>query len=795
MKKIKTNFLKISVALLALICLALPFCFAGNQTANAEASTLSINLSGIGSSTNPYKIGTALQMKTFANYVIGGNSTSGMYFELTNDINLSSYSPWTPIGYDSTNSSKWFSGNFNGNGHTISNINISATNQYLGLFGYIGSSATLTNFEIQNVNITGSGLTSTCYAGSVLGYCASGTVEISKVYVSSGTINVSSSGNIALVLGGIVGASENASLNIQQCWANVEIESQSTNVRKGSILGGSKGTIKDCYSIQDLTLVSDNCSVGLNYLIVEYSYYYFYENDVQKFKYYLDQNSNYICYTDVFASTVYNYFKTKSTNWFLSGDELLLRNVGNVFVLTEANITVVERYYDVATKSWQQISSTDNKTLNLNSTISQTFGTNTNANYSVNYLSKFTTAYFNFVKDASDIAITTTSFSCTKPYLEYAEEGYTLYINYTNGILINIDSEEYWLCKSDDKIYKLTQTTSTELTTSNLPSQENKYFLGFSTENTSVVGEWNGTGWYKNVDLLVEAVRDGLGQTPIDYAISPIDFTPLTTQDFSSYSVSNPFAIFSVWGNDNIRANIAVYKLVNGSYTKIYNYHISCATATTTTDYISVEKNQTYTFSIKNALNITLDTSKVGYQIAWFIGTIENNDINQLSGSEYGSLSTTNLATTEFTNGTAETNILVVLTPRTDIGIEILLTDFEGKENIAIKLNNEDFDLQTLTYGEVYTIKIENIPNGYYLKGATAQSGLTTTFDINSQTATVTFTVDFNQDITITLNIQESIFNNIYFYLFIAIAIATITVALYLIFTNKLAKKTTNKKV
>ncbi len=52
---------------------------------------------------------------------------------------------WIPIGYTST--SYAFTGNFDGDGHTISYITINGTYSGCGLFGYAGSSATIKNLK------------------------------------------------------------------------------------------------------------------------------------------------------------------------------------------------------------------------------------------------------------------------------------------------------------------------------------------------------------------------------------------------------------------------------------------------------------------------------------------------------------------------------------------------------------------------------------------------------------------------------------------------------------------------
>ena len=61
-------------------------------------------------------------------------------YELTGDIDLGSVL-WEPIGND-TNP---FSAAFDGNGHTISRLNIRADSESLGFFGVIGNSGVVTS--------------------------------------------------------------------------------------------------------------------------------------------------------------------------------------------------------------------------------------------------------------------------------------------------------------------------------------------------------------------------------------------------------------------------------------------------------------------------------------------------------------------------------------------------------------------------------------------------------------------------------------------------------------------------
>ena len=114
-------------------------------------------------------------------------TSNGKYY-LTADIDMRG-EVWQPIG--------GFSGVFDGNGHTISNLNSVGTNGG-GLFDSIKGSATITNVKLENIDVTNSsGLPIGGIVGSV-DIAQQGKVEISDCSVNgkvNGTWNV----------GGIVG--------------------------------------------------------------------------------------------------------------------------------------------------------------------------------------------------------------------------------------------------------------------------------------------------------------------------------------------------------------------------------------------------------------------------------------------------------------------------------------------------------------------------------------------------------------------------------------------------------------
>ncbi|MFA5764356.1 MAG: hypothetical protein WC915_06120 [archaeon] len=121
-----------------------------------------------------------------ANYLLGQD------INCYDTINWNAPNGFEPIGSFTTR----FSGNFNGNGHTISNLYInypSGTN--IGLFGYIEDST------IQNVGLIDNNIKGNNYTGGIVGLNESGFILNNY---TSGTVN-----SLTSFAGGIVGGNSN----------------------------------------------------------------------------------------------------------------------------------------------------------------------------------------------------------------------------------------------------------------------------------------------------------------------------------------------------------------------------------------------------------------------------------------------------------------------------------------------------------------------------------------------------------------------------------------------------------
>ena len=204
------------------------------QSASGEGRALEPAADGV------YYISTAEQLKEFADKV---NDTSGQYTdidaELTADIDLNNQ-PWYPIGSDS----RPYSGTFDGNGHTISGLNINnSTADDQGLFGYVSGT-------VQNLTVDGTVSGSGNYVGGVVGYNSSGTVTNCAF---SGSV----SGNNSV--GGVVG-DNGSSASVENCY-NTGAVSGGEDV--GGVVGyNDSGIVENCYNIGKVTGSADSSNVG-----------------------------------------------------------------------------------------------------------------------------------------------------------------------------------------------------------------------------------------------------------------------------------------------------------------------------------------------------------------------------------------------------------------------------------------------------------------------------------------------------------------------------------------------------
>ena len=183
-----------------------------------------------------YTVTTADGLMNVAELVNGGKTDINI--TLDTDLDLTG-KEWTPIG----NYEKQYTGPFNGGGHTITGLTVTGSDQYVGLFGHIGSGGTVKDVTLEEVKIESNNDMSA--VGGVAGR-SYGTLENCSVSDS-----VSGSG----IAGGVVGYQSGGFLT--EC-------SSSATVNAGGVAGGVAGltdsgaTLTACYATGDVTLESIN---------------------------------------------------------------------------------------------------------------------------------------------------------------------------------------------------------------------------------------------------------------------------------------------------------------------------------------------------------------------------------------------------------------------------------------------------------------------------------------------------------------------------------------------------------
>lgn len=230
---------------------------------------------GTGTADDPYKIAKAADITEMAEYVTDYNK----YFIMKADIDMEGQIFTTAIiaadidpcgGFDGTA----FTGTFDGKGHKISNFSINGdNNNYIGLFGCIGTGGSVKNLVLENCQVSGLD-----YVGGLAGYNDGGNISqccleaaISE-HPNSLNIGVSAeneySSHFSLFftpvavsgfenVGGLVGYNKNA--YITQCYSTVSVGGY---FAVGGAAGRNEGIIRNCYSTGNINGYFDSGCVG-----------------------------------------------------------------------------------------------------------------------------------------------------------------------------------------------------------------------------------------------------------------------------------------------------------------------------------------------------------------------------------------------------------------------------------------------------------------------------------------------------------------------------------------------------
>ena len=226
----------------------------GSITMPYTVGNNTVYMDGLGTAAYPYQISTADQLKLFRDKV--NNATkpedSKICAELTEDIDLSGEA-WTPIGIGNAFylGTPPYAGIFDGKGHTIKNLSIDRSAQYVGLLGYVYGGT------IRNLTVSGS-VKGTGHTGGIAGGAESSTFEncANQCAVQGDTT------------GGIIGFVSNwEDLIVRDCY-NVGRITTTTGNSVGGIIGqciNSFVTICNCYNAGTVTGTANAGAIIGNY--------------------------------------------------------------------------------------------------------------------------------------------------------------------------------------------------------------------------------------------------------------------------------------------------------------------------------------------------------------------------------------------------------------------------------------------------------------------------------------------------------------------------------------------------
>ncbi len=249
-----------------------PFCL--SETKGNEITFIG----GTGTSTDPYVIGNISDLQAVENDLKA-------HYILKNDINATETKIWNfkdgfvPIG----NETNQFTGFFDGNNHTIFGLHINRSTDNVGLFGYVGSGASMKNVHLRDIHIQGRrkvvgglagwndrGMISGCSVTGQIkgGQHAGGLIGRNKGDVSNCFFkgNISKAGGfLASLFGGLIGVNSGT---VSKCFATINV---SGNQYVSGFIADNSGNVYNCRADGNVNgthpvggLIADNSGVVSN---------------------------------------------------------------------------------------------------------------------------------------------------------------------------------------------------------------------------------------------------------------------------------------------------------------------------------------------------------------------------------------------------------------------------------------------------------------------------------------------------------------------------------------------------
>ena len=260
------------LSLLLTLCLAMTF-----VPMAAFAAEAPLFGGGTGTQQDPWLITSQADLIALAEFLNSGNAETfdtenagvgnchGYYFKQTADIDLTGVT-WEPIGYSGN---YYFAGNYDGDGHTISNATSTGKNDAngyatAGIFGWVAFGS-VENLHVKNANFVATGQNSYSYVGGIAGLCYESSIKNCSVVDSSMESKRDENNNCA---GSIVGYSYNGTF--EKCAA--ENNRVTSMAYAGGFVGeqadnknGGKSIFTNCYTANCTVTAKTDKTNGLSF--------------------------------------------------------------------------------------------------------------------------------------------------------------------------------------------------------------------------------------------------------------------------------------------------------------------------------------------------------------------------------------------------------------------------------------------------------------------------------------------------------------------------------------------------
>ena len=260
------------LSLLLTLCLAMTF-----VPMAAFAAEAPLFGGGTGTQQDPWLITSQADLIALAEFLNSGNAETfdtenvgvgnchGYYFKQTADIDLTGVT-WEPIGYSGN---YYFAGNYDGDGHTISNATSTGKNDAdgfatAGIFGWVAFGS-VENLHVKNANFVATGQNKYSYVGGIAGLCYESSIKNCSVVDSSMESKRDENNNCA---GSIVGYSYNGTF--EKCAA--ENNRVTSMAYAGGFVGeqadnknGGKSTFTNCYTANCTVTAKTDKTNGLSF--------------------------------------------------------------------------------------------------------------------------------------------------------------------------------------------------------------------------------------------------------------------------------------------------------------------------------------------------------------------------------------------------------------------------------------------------------------------------------------------------------------------------------------------------